>query len=375
MAKEKKLYTATVTLPNGKRKYIRAKTKAELERKRNELKAQIGAGVLIGNDSTVAQVAQTWFDVYKRPYLRVGSQESVKYVVNKWILPKLGSMRVSDVKPVHIRAVMANQEGMSDSLQKKTLQALRGIFLCAEESHLIVKSPVTASIKAGGKPVPEKVPLTTEQSRQLLQAVAGTRAYIAIAVMLGAGLRREEACGLMWQDIDFEAGTLTVNRALPFYNSGGQLSDALKSKAAYRTIPMPTWLTEALLAEKRVSTSLYVLHAQRGGPITVSSFRKLWAIVQTRTTDDPAMLGKPIDPQHSKIKYGIDFHVHPHLLRHTCATRWFEAGLNPKEVQYLLGHSTPDITMRWYVHYLEGEQKAITAEKIQNSPLLSAVGV
>lgn len=368
-----KLYTTTVTLPNGQRKYIRAKTKAELNKKKDEIKSQIGMGIAVGNDTTVAQIAQTWFNVYKKPYIREGGKESIKYVVNNWILPQIGQMKVADVKTVHIRNIMASQEGLSDSLQKKTLQALKGIFLCAEESHLIAKSPITPSIKANGKTAEKKVPLTTEQCRQLLQATKGTRAYIAVAVMLGAGLRREEVCGLMWSDIDFDSGTLTVNRAQTFYKGRRTLSNELKSEAAHRTIPLPKWLTDDLRASESASSSLYVLHGKNGEPVTESSFKRLWGLIEARTTDSPALLGKSVDAKHPDVRYGIDFHVHPHLLRHTCITKWIEAGLDVKTVQYLAGHANPEITLRIYAHYLEEERRADTAEKIQNSPILSAV--
>ena len=61
----------------------------------------------------------------------------------------------------------------------------------------------------------------------------------------------------------------------------------------------------------------------------------------------------------------LDFHVHPHLLRHTCATRWVEQGFTVKEVKYMLGHSTPDLTMRVYAHYDSAGQLSETTSKMR----------
>ena len=371
--KQKQLFTRTLTLPNGKRKYIRAADKETLDKKYNELKAQLREGIDIGNTTTVAQMAQTWYDVYKKPNLDDGARRNLLYVVNTWVLPYIGTKQVSEVKPIDIRTIMAKQEGMSESLQQKTLQAIRGIFDAAVENHLIAQSPAVKGIKANGKPAEEKKPLTAAQTQMLLKAVKDTRAYIAVAVMLGTGLRKEELCGLMWTDLDLEAGTLTVNRVLTFYGGKSRLKTKLKSDAAHRVIPMPMWLIKILKAEMAVTNSLYVVHKKNGGLITDSSFSRLWGLITARTTDDPELLGKAVDSKHPSVKYGIDFHVHPHLLRHTCITKWIQAGLDVKTVQYLAGHATPELTLKIYSHYLEEERRADTADKIQSSAVLAEV--
>ena len=80
---------------------------------------------------------------------------------------------------------------------------------------------------------------------------------------------------------------------------------------------------------------------KNGKFLTESSFRRLWDLVTRR-----------------------EFNVHPHQLRHTCITRWIENGLSVKEVQYLAGHATPDVTMRIYSHYRREQQFQQTAAKM-----------
>jgi integrase len=366
-----KLLTKTITMPNGKRKYIRAKTKAELNKKYAQLKAEIGAGVDISNNSTVQELAQMWYTVYKEPHLRQCGKESILNTVNNRILPYIGTMKVRDVKPVHIRQVMAEQSKYSKRYQSKVLQALKGMFLAAEENNIIVKTPVPHTLKAGGEDAKEKTPLTVEQSKRLLAATKGTRAYIPVVLMLSAGLRREEVCGLMWSDIDLDNGTVTVRRAKTFYDNKGELSDKTKTVSAKRTVPIPTVAVDALKSAKAEAKSVYVMSKKDGTPITLTSFRNIWAIVEARTTDDPKTLGKPVGKTHPDVVYELDFHVHPHLLRHTCITRWFDEGLDLKTVQYLAGHAKPEITIRIYDHYKASVRQQNTTKRIRESTVLA----
>ncbi len=71
------------------------------------------------------------------------------------------------------------------------------------------------------------------------------------------------------------------------------------------------------------------------------------------------------DNQREFVVHSLDFAVHPHLLRHTCVTRWFEQGLDIKEIQYLAGHATVDITLEIYTHYMDKERRKETAAKIR----------
>ena len=60
-------------------------------------------------------------------------------------------------------------------------------------------------------------------------------------------------------------------------------------------------------------------------------------------------------------------HLTAHILRHTYITRLFEAGLDIKEVQYLAGHSTVDMTLRVYTHYDRQSREKQTIEKVREA--------
>ena len=171
----------------------------------------------------------------------------------------------------------------------------------------------------------------------------------------------------MWEDIDLEAGTLTVCHTKTF---AGQDNDApvledTKSAAGRRTITLPAITVAALTEERQRNTSPYVLCMKNGKSLTRSSYRGLWAIVENRT----AAGGRKIGDQKATCKGGtvtvsLDFTCHPHQLRHTCITNWFEQGMDLKQVQYLAGHTTPDMTLRVYTHYRRKSREQETADKV-----------
>lgn len=360
-----KTYTVTLTLPDGTRKYFRGKTKKEAERKRDEAKMQIGMGVNLSDETTVAELVEIWFKLYKEDNddLHKRSKETTRGVLDRYIIPVLGQMRVRDVKPIHIQQLMTKISKYSKSTQKKVVQAVRNIFSVAVDNGMIAKSPVSDKLKAGGAEPAEKKPLTKSQSDALLSAVQGTRAYPLVLVLLYGGLRIGEALGLMWSDINFENGTVTVNRSIiyPDDNRAGEVNTDMKTENAHRTIPLPWDVVDELKREKVKSNSVWVFSMQDGRFLSYNSFRALWRIVEYRS------VSKRRVGQRELVERVLDFDVHPHLLRHTCVTRWFEKGLDIKEIQYLAGHATVDITLDIYTHYQAAERHEETARKIREA--------
>lgn len=358
---DKKLYTVTLQLPDGSRKYFRGKTKKEAEKKRDEAKLKIGMGVDISCKLTFAELADTWFDLYKKGQLHKRSEETITNTLTRYILPILGRMKVVDVKPIHIQQLMSSVKDYSNSTQKKVLQYTRAVFEVAVENGMIPRSPVSKTIKAGGADPVEKVPLTREQADRLVKAVEGTRAHLLVLVLLNAGLRIGEALGLMWSDVDFGAGTITVNRSIVFPedNRRGEINTEMKTDNAHRTIPLPWGVVEELRTAQKQSSSMWVFSMKDGNYLSYSSFRKLWEIVDRRCTTKRKVNGREF------VSRTLDFSVHPHLLRHTCVTRWFEQGLDIKEIQYLAGHATVEITLEIYTHYQQLTRREETAKKIR----------
>ena len=117
-----------------------------------------------------------------------------------------------------------------------------------------------------------------------------------------------------------------------------------------------------LVKERKGAKGLYVLHMENGKPLSKSSLKCLLQMIENRTVDDPADLWTTAP--HSKVVRTLDFHVHPHQLRHTYITRLFESGLDIKEIQYLAGHATVNMTLRVYTHYQHESRQQSTAQKV-----------
>lgn len=349
-------YTVTLTLPDGRRKYYRGETKKEAEAKRDKDRLLMGSGVNIADGSTFQQVAESWYTLAKEDQLKTKSREVVTTTLTRYVYPMLGSKKIRDIKPADIFALMKSVSGYSNSLQKKVLQYTKSVFTFAMDNDLILKSPVISTIKAGGDKPEEEQALTDAQCTTLLDAVRGTRAYLFVELLLYTGLRRGEALGLMWSDIDFQKAELHVSRSIVFTNDNqtGEINPDLKTSNARRDIPIVPKLLEDLRAAKAESKSLYVFSKADGGFMSQSSLDSLWNIVRRRTTAAKS----------GRVVRSLDFTVHPHQLRHTCITRWLENGMDLKEVQYLAGHSSADITMNIYAHYRKTQLLSETASKM-----------
>lgn len=252
--------------------------------------------------------------------------------------------------------------GMSACLDKSSNTAV--------DNNVILRSPVTSNIKARGAVAEEVQTLTASQCNTLIRAVKGTRAELLLALMLGGGLRREEACGLKWSDFQYNEwgqpllGAVAINRANVFLRGNDHvITTELKSKAAYRSVPFMSWTLDILDDAYDNRTSEYVLCCKNGEPLTPSAFASIWGIIKARTARTPEEVGTA-DLRHPSVVRTIDFHVHPHQLRHTYITYLFENHFDLREVQYFAGHSTPEMTLRVYTHYNEVERLRDSTERV-----------
>lgn len=174
-------------------------------------------------------------------------------------------------------------------------------------------------------------------------------------MVLQTGLRTGELVGLKWEDIDFGSRKIMVSRSMEFrYGYQEFKIGEPKSKYGYRTIPMTQTaydILELKASEKDtryVSDEKYVdfvFLCRKGLPIKNSTYdTALYKLTE---------------------KAGID-HISMHTLRHTFVARCIEAGMRPKTLQIILGHSNVGITMNLYVHVTEDEMVK-EVERIEKS--------
>lgn len=353
----------TINFPGGGRKDVYGKTKKELEEKVLETRMQLHLGVNLEENPQFGEFAVMWYTVYKKPNIQQATQEYYKNVLNNHILPYIGNMHIRDITSMHIIALMNDLADKSKELNRKTLQTLRNIFDAAVDNNLIAKSPVPITLKPGGKAGEKKESLSRANEEILLEALKGTRAYPFVFIALNTGMRRGEICGLKWDCVNLDEGVIAVRRNLVFNDTSSTLNEYLKTDCSVRDLPITPALEAELREMKANTNSMFVLHADNGGPMTRSSFRALWECVNRRKADPTKK------PRYGSVERCIDFDVTPHLLRHTFLTRCFENGLDLKEVQYLAGHKTPELTMRIYLHYQQEERKKATFDKVKQMNL------
>ena len=356
-----KYLTKAIRCPDGKRKYIRAKTKEGLEEKVRIAMAQIGQGININDSTTFRDFAQTWVNVYKRPNISPASADVLVSRINTHILPRLGPMRVRDIRSVHIAEVMSDMSKSSRATQSAVLSTMRAIFRCAIENNIIARSPVSDTTRPGGQSAIDREPLSPEQCQALLNAAKGHSddLYMFVLLALYTGMRKSEILGLCWDCVDFEKSMIYVRRQV-VTRSGKkmELTETLKTKGSRRDIPAPFGLCEILAIRKQK------VGGDRVFPVS-DEFRA--DLVWHKLNSLSGVRSKSEDHTYTYSVPPLDFHCHPHLLRHTYATRLFEAGLDIKEVQYLLGHSTPGMTLRVYTHYDRKSRQMDTAKKISSA--------
>lgn len=343
--------TKAIIMPDGTRKYFRAKTQKELDEKVMKAQILVNAGVDICNEETFGHFAQMWYDMYKKPYLRERSLDAIKYVLNQHILPVIGDYRLRDITPMHIQVIMAGLSGKSNSLQSKVLSNLRNIFSIAQENGLVAKSPVSTTLKLNGKKAVEKEPLTAADCNLLLERVKNLRAKTFLLIALHTGMRRGEILGLQWDDVDFKSRMIHIRHNAVITEHETTVNDFLKTAAGRRDVPLTDELEQWLATQKKLTHSKYVIAMENHKPLTKSSYRSLWRLIERELPEK---------------------HITAHILRHTYITRLFEAGLDVKEVQYLAGHSTMDMTLKVYTHYDRRSRQAKTAEKVREALRLSA---
>ncbi|MFR4199641.1 MAG: tyrosine-type recombinase/integrase [Flavonifractor plautii] len=192
--------------------------------------------------------------------------------------------------------------------------------------------------------------MSDAQAAQLMAAVHGTAVEPFVALGLYAGLRKEEILGLRWANVHLSGPAPYISvRERVVYVCGKAVHEAeLKSKAARRSIPMPTPLLECLRSYRIRCPHEFVICNPAGGPRSEASFRRLWQMVANRTVGEGEKLGDKV--RNHRVVKSLDFHVSPHVLRHTYITNLCKSGMNIKTIQYLAGHATAALTLSIYVH-------------------------
>ncbi len=271
-------------LDNGKpdRRHIERKTEAEvitavreLERQRNDGKVRRP-----GRAWTVEQWLTHWVETIAAPTVRPNTLTGYRVAVYNHLIPGIGAHRIDRLQPEHLERLYVKL-GKTRTRRDTEFKPAR-----VHQIHRTVRTALGEALRRGhltsnpagiARPprVPEEeiTPFTTEEAKQLLKAAGKTRNGARFVVALTLGLRKGEALGLKWRDVNFEQRTLTIRRTIqrlnwqhgcppgalcghryaghcPERHSGGVVTAEVKSGAGKRTVGLPLPLVAVLKAHQ-----------------------------------------------------------------------------------------------------------------------------
>lgn len=350
-------YTARYTDTAGKRIQ---KVFWDLTDSREWLKAELEYKER-GNFNVPSQITvDAWFDYWieiKRRTVRENTVRNYDERYKKNIQPLIGRKRLRDVNSVDCQNIMFRMadQGYKSSSLELTRNTLYNLLDYAFAYDIILKNPCNRLVKSNiGKKPTKKKALTLNEQKVFARAIENTAYELQYRFILQTGLRTGELVGLQWSDIDFGERVLSVDRTLEYrYKRGTWITGQPKSDCGYRTIPL-TQEAICILQEQKA----------RNAKIKIVDFE--WKDIIFLSRDGKPVKNSTYDTYLYKIceKANIK-HFSMHVLRHTFATRCIEAGMNPKTLQVILGHSTLAMTMDRYVHITD-EQRAKEMDKVSN---------
>jgi integrase len=212
----------------------------------------------------------------------------------------------------------------------------------------LVPRNVTEAVKAPRRPRKEMNALTLEQARAFLEASQGDRLQALYLLALHTGARQGELLGLRWDDVDLEAGRLSLRRTLSGAKGGPTFTTPKNDKS--RSVRLTAKAVEGLrahrerqLEEREMLAGLWQDHGlvfctTKGTPLSRHN-------VHTRSF-------KPL-----LERAGLPRAFRFHDLRHRFATLMGSSGGHAKVVQEMLGHATINVTLDLYSHVLPDMQE------------------
>lgn len=355
--------------PNGKpdRKQFYGKTQKEVKEKLEEYKRKISMGILNEEKIILQDWFYTWLFDYRKQDLKPKSFDRYYGIYKNYVNnTTLGKIKLCDLRTTHLQRHYNNllNQGVTPTTIKQLNTNLKTCLGEAERQGYILKNwckLVTLPKIEDNKEI--KV-LTKEEQTKFLAAIKGHELELLFIVALGTGLRLGELLGLKWCDIDFKNNELTVQRSIqrvPIFEGDKivkyeVIEQTPKTKNSSRTISVPVNIINKLKKYKKEQNQL-ILYA--GEAYTNNNYvlcNKLGNIIDEKKPGrNLKSILKKLDIEPMKF----------HALRHTYATRLFEAGVPPKTVQHLMGHADIQTTMNIYTHVMKGE-KMEAVDKINN---------
>ncbi len=306
---------------------------------------------------------------------------SYEMLIERHVVPRLGGLKLKDLTGQRLaehRAYLA-REGRMDggSLKPATVNKTKAVVHAALADAvgygLLPHNPADAMgrrKRSRGRRERQRIAAwNREELTAFLNACRGDRLYTLWLTVVNTGIRRSEALGLKWSDVDFDEGTVKIERArVPV--KGEVHEGPPKTGGSNRVVEPDKWVLTVLRQwetrqkEERLKAGSawhdtgYVFTYEDGRPLDPRWVSRLFV----RAIDAANAEAKKAAENNGGKPFLLS-HLSIHGLRHTYATIAIAAGVPLERVSKNLGHANIQITANVYVHYIE-EMREKDAERI-----------
>lgn len=371
---------------SGKRRTLYAMTLQELREKEKLIERDLQDGIDSSKgDMTLNQLFQIYMET--KSNIRESTRSLYRTVwKNNVENSALGNFRISQIRQLNIKAFYSNmaKRGLAENTIKLCHSIIFSVLELAVDSDIIRKNPAKNCAKEIGGTKKKKTAMTIAEQERLLEFMRNEDRYIVyypiVAFALSTGLRIGELTGLRWSDVDLEGQVVHIRRQLVYLDFGDGYRfhvQELKTEAGRRDIPLIINARKSLIKQKEISLMLgkmakqqevegisdFVFINSQGKPYTTGAVnRVLYDVVKAYNKQEE------IQARNEHREPEPLSHISAHALRHAACSRFAESGLDPKVLQYIMGHSNFSVTYDVYTHMdfsqiqkqthiLDGEEK------------------
>lgn len=357
--KGRRRWVGRVVQADGSRRAITGPTKGAVIEKLKRLQGLGALGATEDTSITVEAWLRHWIDDVAPARCR--SPQTLanhKWAVERHLIPAIGRRKLVALSTEDVEVMLKKRA--ADGLSRNTLMRLRAVLAKAldeaiSRNRLNRNNVVRYAVLPPEAPLPKaRRSMTVEQARKVLDEAARHDNGAMVHVGLMLGLRPGELTGLVWDDVDFTARTLRIDKAL-VRGPRSQLNRAEpKTAKSRRVVSMPEPVVRALRQHRdrqkvrRISGTDFVFATASGTPIDPSNARRSFAKMT-----EAAGIGRwtPVE------------------LRHSAASLLSAASVPVDQVTDLLGHVDGRMLDR---HYRHATTKSYAAAVVPMETLFAA---
>jgi integrase len=319
--------------------------KADATAAMNALRDRLARGVENDDRQTTGEWLTTWL-AGKRT-LRPTTQRSYEMHLRLYLIPSLGAIPLERLRPVHVSTMLDTIDAGPQTVRRVHATLRSALNAAVKQRRLVFNPAVHVELPMSAQP---KVhPWEPEELGRFLDSTGGDRLGALYELIAMTGLRRGEACGLRWIDVDLDRRVLYVRQQIVQLGHATMIGRPKTASGEDRRVDLDETTVGALLAHKLAQDTERALW----GPAYQDS-----GLVFTR--EDGSHLHPEYVTRHFRLlckRAGLR-PIRLHDLRHGQASLMLAAGVAMAVVSKRLGHSSTAITADTYSHLLKGVGRA-----------------